>query len=196
MNVTIINASMRENSQSLKIANWLVKHANQMKIEAELLDLQVLSLPMFDDRDYSSNAKVKMFLDQLNKSDGFVFVSPEWNGMMSQGLINMMHFVKTELAHKPVMLAGVSSGRGGHYPLIEMRIMGYKNKHYVVIPENLLVQECTAMLNDHDMSIDAPDIMVKKRASYGLRVLKEYANALSGVRSSGVVDLAAFPNGV
>jgi azobenzene reductase len=196
MKLTVISASMRVESQSLKVAKWLTDHAQSLGLDAEVLDLQSASLPMYNDSDQQNLENVSQVLNQLKQSDGFVFVSPEWNGMMSHGLVNMMHFASTELAHKPVMLAGVSSGRGGHYPLLEMRIMGYKNKHYVVTPENLLVQDCKNMLNDHDMSSDAPDIIVKNRASYGLRVLNKYAEALIDVRNSGIVELDVFSNGV
>ena len=63
-------------------------------------------------------------------------------------------------------------------------------------PEALLVQDCNAMLNDTDMSEDASDLSVKKRADYALKILIEYAKSLKVVRESGVVDYENFPHGV
>jgi hypothetical protein len=37
---------------------------------------------------------------------------------------------------------------------------------------------------------------VRARLDYFLRVLKEYAKALSTVRASGVIDTKSFPNGL
>jgi hypothetical protein len=37
---------------------------------------------------------------------------------------------------------------------------------------------------------------IRARLDYFLRVLKEYAKALSTVRSSGVIDTRTFPNGL
>jgi NAD(P)H-dependent FMN reductase len=132
----------------------------------------------------------------LNDSDGTIFVSPEWNGMMSHGILNMLHYIKDELAHKPVMLVGVSSGRGGAYPIEQMRKIGPKNRHYVISPENLIVSDVTRMLNDDQFSSENIDYQVKIRADYALQVLFEYAHALAQVRTSDVIDLTSFSSGV
>lgn len=195
MHITIISSSMRANSQSLKVALWLKDHAIRLGVESSVLDLHELRLPLYDNGETNAENAASI-LEQLKNADGVVFVSPEWNGMMSHGLVNMLQYVADELAHKPVMLAGVSAGRGGSYPLIQMRTMGYKNNHFVASPENLLVQNCKSVLNDHDMSDDASDISIKKRADYGLKVLLEYAQALQNVRQSGVLDRENFKNGV
>lgn len=195
MKILVISASMRGNSQSLKVSNWLVEHAKTLGLSPSLLDLHKTKLPMYDDGETEAENKDTV-LEMINEADGFVFVSPEWNGTMSHGLINMLHYVGSEIAHKPVMLAGVSSGRGGHYPLMQMRNMVYKNSHFVISPEALLVQDCKNMLNDHNMSDDATDVSVKKRADYGLKILAQYAESLKQVRESGVVDHENFPNGV
>lgn len=194
MNIVVISASMRPESQSLKISNWLSEHLKSLDVESSVLDLNTTTLPMFEPGTSPEN-KSKV-LHTLNSADGLVFVSPEWDGTMSYGLVNMLHYVGNELAHKPVMMTGVSSGRGGHYPLMQMRIMGYKNNHFAISPEALLVQDCKNMLNNHDMSEDQNDIFLKKRADYALKILVEYTRALQAVRDSGVVDHENFPNGV
>jgi NAD(P)H-dependent FMN reductase len=196
MTIAIVSGSMRANSQSLKVSQWLKDHAEkEIDSSVELLDLHELALPMFT-TDQDNGESVATVLKALDKADGIVFVSPEWNGMMSHGLVNMQHYIGQELANKPVMTVGVSAGRGGHYPLAQMRDMGYKNNHYVVTPESLLVQGVNDVFNDHDTGDDDVDVYLKKRADYGLRILVEYAKALSLVRQSGVVDLENFANGM
>lgn len=193
-NILVISASMRKESQSLKVSNWLVDHAKSLGCDADLVDLNKTTLPMFDLETPADNKDE--IVGKIAKADGVVFVSPEWAGTMSHGLINMMHYVGTELAHKPVMLTGVSAGRGGQYPVMQMRSMQYKNSHFVISPEALVVQDCNNMLNDHDMNDEADDIIIKKRADYSLKILVEYAKALGSVRDSGVVDHESFPYGM
>jgi len=186
---------MRGKSQSLKVANYLKLRLEGQGKVAPLLDLHEFKLPIYDAGETKSSSEAEL-VEKLANADGYVFVSPEWNGMMSVGLVNMMHYAGGNMAHKPVMLVGVSSGRGGTYPLAQMRLMGHKNTHYVISPENLIVGGVNDMLNDQDMDESAPDFSVKKRADYALKVLVEYAIALKSIREGGVVDMSLFPNGV
>lgn len=185
---------MRPGSQSLKVSEWLSMHAQSLGAETEVLDLHKAKLPMYDDSNDMS-IMAETILSGFAASDGFVFVSPEWNGTMSHGLVNLLHFVNHEMAHKPVMLVGVSDGRGGHYPLMQMRIMNYKNNHFVISPESLLVQDCKNVLNNHEQS-DGADEYVKKRADYCLKILLLYGESLKGIRDSGAVNFKDFGIGV
>jgi len=196
MTIAIISGSMRDEAQSLKVANWLKEHAEkELDCTAELLDLHELNLPMFTTAQDNGESVGKV-LKTLEQANATVFVSPEWNGMMSHGLVNMQHYLGNELANKPVMLVGVSAGRGGSYPVMQMRTMGYKNNHYVISPEALIVQGVNDMFNDHAMNEESSDYPLKQRADYGLKVLIEYAKALESVRQSGVIDLDTFGSGM
>ncbi len=195
MNICVISASMRGNSQSLKVANYLNERLKKLDVNSWVLDLHELKLPPYDDDETEAPAKDEV-LKQLSEADGYVFVSPEWDGMMSHGLISMLHYVDTEMAHKPVMLVGVSSGIGGAYPIEQMKQMGPKNKHYVISPESLRLMKVKEMLNDQDFSETATDLYVKQRADYALKVLVEYAKALQNVRASGVFNPDEFGSGV
>jgi len=195
MNILVICASMRRESQSLKVSKWLRSHLESQNIGADLLDLHSFKLPMFDDGETTSDNQPEL-LAKLVKADGFVFVSPEWNGMMSHGLINMFHYVEHEMAYKPVMLVGVSAGRGGTHPVDQMRLMGYKNRHYVLSPESLIVSGVESALNGPEFDKNAGDFALKERADYSLKVLVKLAESLKSVRESGVLDFERFGNGV
>lgn len=196
MKIVVISASPRSNSQSLKVAKYLTSRLNTLSAEATTLDLHELKLPVYDASDSIPEglAEAKSL---LASSDGYVFVSPEWNGMASVALLNLMHYLEdNELAHKPVMLVGVSATRGGSYPVIQLRSLGYKNRHFIISPECLVVTTCKDVLNDDVQSDDAPDIYIKRRADYALKVLVEYAKALQNVRHSAVIDHKTYPNGM
>jgi hypothetical protein len=100
------------------------------------------------------------------------------------------------MAHKPTMLVGVSSGRGGTYPIAQMKLAGQKNNHYVIIPENLIVSNVKNMFNDEKIDESSADYTLKNRADYALTILIQYAEALKNVRSSDVIDFEQFGNGV
>jgi len=186
---------MRTDAQSLKVSKWLSDHLQTLEAESSVVDLHELKLPLFDVGETEAPNADKI-LSALDAADGVVFVSPEWNGMMSHSIMNMQHFVDKQLAHKPVMLVGVSAGRGGTYPIAQMRSAGYKNNQYFVSPEALLVQDVNGIMNSHSPEEGSPDESVQTRADYALKVLVEYAKASQGVRSSGVIDHETFANGV
>lgn len=186
---------MRKNSQSRKVADYLADALKQKNTNAWTCDLHSLEMPLFDDGE-TEFLKKNDLLAQLESAQAYVFVSPEWNGMMSHGLINMLHYVKHEMAHKPVMLVGVSSGRGGTYPVAQMKLLGQKNNHYIISPENLIVSDVKNVLNTNNLDETAIDFDLKKRAHYALDILIAYAYALEQVRNSPVIDFQNFGNGV
>jgi len=164
-----------------------------MGTTARVIDLNEDRLPLYDDSETGDwQAVWQPISAKLESADGFVFVSPEWDGMFSVGLHNMFHYSGQLLAHKPVMLVSVSSGIGGVYPLAQLRMAGPKNRHYVVTPENLRISDVGNVLVDGQIVQEG----VRERANYSLRVLIEYAKALAVVRSSGVIDFVKFKNGV
>jgi NAD(P)H-dependent FMN reductase len=193
MNITIISASTRKDSQSRQVSNYSSSRLTGLGIENNILDLHEKRLPLYDDSDENSQASVAGEIKNLlEKSSGFVFVSPEWDGMFSVGLHNMFHYVDKEMADKPVLLVGVSSGRGGRYPLQQMRTMGYKNKRFVTISESIYFDHVKKNLVNGEL-IDSKS---RERTDYALKVLAEYAKALETVRKSGVIDYAKFRSGL
>ena len=193
MKITIISGSTRDNSESKLIAEYLSVCLTKNNINSVILDLNEKRLPLYNATESGSWELIWDEISRLlNQSDGFVFVSPEWDGMFSVGLHNMFHYVDKELADKPVLLVGVSSGRGGQYPLQQMRIMGYKNKRFVVIPESLYYDHIQESLIDNAFVNN----QVIERTSYALKILIEYAKSLKLVRDSGVINYEKFPNGL
>ena len=152
---------------------------------------------MYDDAEHPElSEKLQLLRGRLTAADAYVFVSPEWNGMMSLSILNMLHYIKHEMSHKPVMLVGVSSGRGGTHPLDQMRLLGQKNRHYVLSPENLIISGVKDAFNSAGIDEAAADYALTSRADYALRILWQYAGALGQVRASGVIDTERFANGV
>jgi NAD(P)H-dependent FMN reductase len=193
MKISIISGSTRPHSKSREVAAYLASRLTSLSIESHIIDLHEHHLPLFDASEKGEWSELWADISRgLTESDGFVFVSPEWDGMMSVGLHNFLHYTEKELADKPVLVVGVSSGRGGRYPLQQMRIMGYKNKSFVVIPESLFYDQINQTLVDGTLT----DLRLVERTDYVLKTLVAYAKALVLVRTSGAIDYERFPNGL
>lgn len=200
MKIGIISGSHRQNSQSLRIAQWIKDEITRLGLDTYLFSLSGNPLPLWDEGVWAGEPRWEAVWGpvsaELKSCDGVVVVSPEWGGMVPAGLKNFFLLCgKGELAHKPGMIVAVSSGVGGSYPVAELRESSYKNTRFCYIPDHVIVRSAEHMFvgdtptSDHDRSI-------RERTAYSIRVLVEYAKALKQVRESGVLDYKSFPNGM
>jgi NAD(P)H-dependent FMN reductase len=193
----VISGSTRNESASLRVSEYLKEQLIGQDSEAFLIDLHKTQLPFYNDTKEGAWQSVWLPIEQeMAEADAFVIVSPEWDGMFSAALHNMFNYAasasdKKPMAHKPVVLVGVSSGMGGAYPISQMKSIGSKNTLFVVIPENLRFANVNDVLVDGVITVDA----LKEKVAYSMKVLAEYAHALKSVRESGVLDLVKFKNG-
>ncbi len=120
MAISVISSSQRSNSESLRISNYLADRIGAAGSTAEIHDLHKLALSTDIEAVWGSGAAAPV-VERLEACDGAVFVTPEWAGMPSPALLNFLLQIGTSLAHKPVLLVGVSSGRNGSYPIAALR---------------------------------------------------------------------------
>ena len=147
MKISIISASHRINSQSKKISDFLHKHLLNIKSDLDIYDIDLAdtSLPLWSP-DKKKGEGVwggawNSISDNLNKSDGFILVVPEYGGMATPAAKNIFLLCGNgEFAHKPGLIVSVSSGNGGAYPISELRMSSYKNTHIMWIPENIIIR--------------------------------------------------------
>lgn len=201
MQLTLVSGSHRKNSNSRKVANFIAKtiDSKQLFTAVHLLDLYELKLPLWDEGVWQGEQTWKdawgPIKEKLRASDAIVLVSPEWGGMVPSGLKNFLLLcTHAELGHKPALIAAVSSGMGGAYPVAELRMSGYKNNRMMYVPDHVIVRNADKLLNG-DEPADQIDKEVRERIGYAVSVLAEYAKALKLVRDSGVIDFKKYPNG-
>ncbi|TNF34161.1 MAG: NADPH-dependent oxidoreductase [Gammaproteobacteria bacterium] len=203
MKISVISASHRENSQSLKVAKHIQKTLEQgICDETWLYSLQGNPLPLWDQAVWENDAEWNRILqpikDELTSSDGFVFVVPEWHGQVPAGLKNFfLLFSRFELGHKPALIVTVSSADGGSYPVAELRMSSYKNNRICYIPDHIIIRNVEKVLNDNPQDNDSSaDGYFRERIEWTLKLLKEYAVALGKVRASGIIHHDKFKNGM
>jgi len=171
-------------------------------MESWLFSLSGNPLPLWDqgvwDDDQVWKALLTPIKEQLQSSDGFVVVSPEWHGQVPAGLKNFfLLFGRNELGHKPALIVTVSNGRGGAYPVAELRMSSYKNSRICYIPEHVIIRDVEHVLNDNTQDNDErSDRFYRERIAWALGILKQYALALQQVRASGATKTDKFTSGM
>lgn len=107
---TIISATNRKGSNTLKVASQYLLFLNELGIETKLLSLENFKSLQ---RDESFNELERTFLQPTQK---FIFIMPEYNGSFP-GIFKLMMDI-SDLAtcwnYKKVMLVGVAAGRAGN----------------------------------------------------------------------------------
>ena len=222
---TIIVGSHRKKSQSRKVADFCYKTLDELVIplkgnkrretipQIELIDLGLVKLPFWSEELslQSSQEELKSWNDtqvKLKGSKAFIFVVPEWGGMVPSAMKNFFLLDAGRfLYHRPALIISVSASRNGAYPIAELRMSSYKNTHVHYLTEHIIVKNVSDVLNDskslsehvkeeEDTKHVKEDIYLRKRIKYALSVLIEYARAFEEIHKSGVLDRETYPHGM
>lgn len=97
----LIVGSTRQGRNSIKVANWLAKQANEAGYDLELLDLKQVNLPMFDSAVSPMYAAIdtpeaKAWGVKISEADGIVFLTAEYNRSIPASLKNAIDYLYTE----------------------------------------------------------------------------------------------------
>ena len=202
MRIGIVIGSHRKDSQSAKVGRFLAAILQRRSaVSTWTLDLGKTPLPLWDEELWSQGdqwAALPALKAQLDDSDAFVMIAPEWHGMVPAGLKNFLLLwgAGSELSHKPALPCAVSAGAGGAYVIAELRMSGYKNNRLCWLPENLIARQVKHICNDNE-GVNDPSLQLEfsERSEYVVELLLAYANALSKVRALGIIDHEKFMNG-
>ena len=197
LNIALVAGPSRANSQSGKVARFLqqrlVQHGWTDTAHSSLLDLGQDPLPLWPAED---SGPWTQFAAQLKAADALIVIAPEWNDMACPAIKNFFIYAsKAELAHKPGLLVGVSSGIGGAYPISELRASSYKNCRLCYLPEHLIVRQVEQLLNAPEAANETEQ-RLHARIDYALDVLVKYGTALKPVRAAIDMSTPAFANGM
>jgi NAD(P)H-dependent FMN reductase len=119
--ISVIVGSTREGRFSEKPAKWILQHLKKRKgVDARLLDLRDFPMPFFDQpltpampgRPPYKNEVVQRWTAAIAQSDGFVFVTPEYNYGTSAVLKNAIDWVYPEWNRKAAGFVSYGSAMG------------------------------------------------------------------------------------
>ncbi|MBT5228781.1 MAG: NAD(P)H-dependent oxidoreductase [Methylococcales bacterium] len=204
MKITIVSGSHRAPSQSEKVARYLesVITKENDNVEVYFYNLANNPLPLWDQSIWESDQtwidRLAPIKEELASSDAFIFVVPEWHGMVPSGFKNfLLMFNRFELGHKPALITSVSSGIGGTYPVTELRMNSSKNNRLCYIPESLIIRNVEQVLNeDPKDNTEEEDSYYRGRISWCLDILVGYADALKAMREKITVHHDDYSNGM
>ena len=199
MKISIISSSHRINSESKKISdcieNKLLNLNNNLDIFS--LDLAKSSLPLWSpDKKKGEGVWGETWMSiskNLESSDGFILVVPEYGGMATPAAKNIFLLCGNgEFSHKPGLIVSVSSGNGGAYPIAELRSSSYKNTHIMWIPENIIIRNVEEF-NPGSHGRNIPD-WLDDRIDYVLNLLLAYTSNMKPLRT--IINRKDFGNGM
>jgi NAD(P)H-dependent FMN reductase len=119
--ISVIIGSTREGRYSEKPAKWILQHLKRREsVDARLLDLRAFPMPFFDQpatpampgRAPYTNEVVQRWTAAIAQSDGFVFVTPEYNYGTSAVLKNAIDWVYPEWNRKAAAFVSYGSAMG------------------------------------------------------------------------------------
>jgi NAD(P)H-dependent FMN reductase len=127
--ISVIVGSTREGRFSEKPAGWILQHLKKREgVEARLLDLRDFPMPFFDQavppampgRPPYTNEVVQRWTAAIAQSDGFVFVTPEYNFGPPAVLKNAIDWVYPEWNRKAAAFVS-AGGAGGARSIQQLR---------------------------------------------------------------------------
>ena len=112
MNIVVIVGSLRKGSYNKKIAELMVDRYDNTSLEILSIDL-----PLFnEDIENEPPDSVVKFKEKIKKSDGVIFITPEYNHSIPGGLKNALDWCSRAdrvLVRKPTFIIGASMGNVG-----------------------------------------------------------------------------------
>jgi chromate reductase len=166
MNISIISGSPRKNSNSLRLAKALQRLSVQGGHEAAVIDFSTYDIPLMvhGKVDPGNLTAFQNNLKNAFENASLIFlVSPEYNWLPSAELVNFFH----QMGDKPFAnmwkdkvfaVAGVSNGRGGRFPCVQIgyvlnKICGFMGFESVVSPRNFESHFTPAVLDENGNSL-------------------------------------------
>jgi NAD(P)H-dependent FMN reductase len=109
--ILVLYGSYRSDRAGIRLAEYVTRRLAARGADAQLVDAQRVGLPMLDRmyKEYPSGeapAAMETLAQQIRASDGFVFVTGEYNCGMQPGLKNLTdHFLESGSGARPASSA-------------------------------------------------------------------------------------------
>jgi chromate reductase, NAD(P)H dehydrogenase (quinone) len=190
MNIAIIATSPRKNSNSLRFSNYLQKIAQLSGYEdVTVVDFHHFDIPSVGRGTVNKDALTDFqseLITAWGNADLVFFVTPEYNFTVNGDLLNAFHQLGSKdfaylFNNKVFAFAGVSSGRGGKVPCLELttvvnKIINFSNQYSVVSPRIYESHETHKNLDENSDSVGnlIYENSVKAFVDYALEVTKRW----------------------
>lgn len=148
--ILIFVASLNEN---MKLAKNLQEQLKNENLNSEIINLVELNLPMYDtlkEQNDGIPTKINELSEKMNKAEGFIFISPEYNFSLPPVLVNTIAWLsrigddfRALFTLKKIQLA-THAGSGGQDALNAMRTQ-FTRLNAIVLPREILTTYIKAL---------------------------------------------------
>jgi NAD(P)H-dependent FMN reductase len=171
--IIIISSSIRDQRNSHKVSLYFRNYIVENKLaDVEILDLKEFNFPLFTERlRYLKDPPpaVLEFAASIEKSDGVIIITPEYNGGYPASLKNVIDLLHKEWIRKPVGIATVSDGNfGGSQVITSLQFVLWKMKAHV-ITERFIVPNVVNNFDENGRPFDKES--TDRRASVFIKEL-------------------------
>ena len=150
--ILVLAGTTREQRKSIHAARLVATIGKQMEgIEVEFIDPKDFSFPG-DGND--PEGKDPRFTELTAKADGFFVITPEYNHSFSGSLKRMLDSELKNYLHKPVALAGASSGRWGGVRAVEALVNTVREMGLVVTFTDVYFPKVQDLFDDEGKLLD------------------------------------------
>jgi NAD(P)H-dependent FMN reductase len=135
--IEIISSSIRIGRRSHRVAKYFKNYIGENKIaEANILDLNEFQFPLFEERFKNleePSESILKFVKRIKAADGIIIVTPEYNGGIPAGLMNVVDLLYEDWQRKPIAISTVSDGVfGGSQVITSLQFKLWKIKALTV----------------------------------------------------------------
>lgn len=185
MNTTIISGSARPKNNTLRAAKAIQK----LIAGSTLIDYTAYDLPNFNgdtSNTIGSTPWQKELLSGIEKADLLIILTPEYNWFPTAEIINTVHQLGTAkhaaiFDNKVVAFVGVSAGRGGRMPTVQLsyvfnKVFNFFNLDSITSPKGFEAQEITACvdIDGELLNNQAFNTGLKQFVNYSIKVAQRW----------------------
>jgi chromate reductase len=188
--VTILSGSSRPGNNTLRVSRAIHRICLEHGATAEIIDFKEYDIP-FPNGGHVDPNNLTPFQHKLIshwRTSNLVFVvSPEYNWFPSAEIINMIHQLGTHtfkdlFEHKVFATTGVSTGRGGRMPAVQLsyvldKIINVFETDSITCPKKFESQFSTRTLDENGNSLGNAeyDLGITKYVDYSLQLAKRWS---------------------
>ena len=185
MNILIVSASPRQNSLTFRFSQYFQKvlQARPEASQVKVVDFDVFDIPAIGKGNFKRDA-LSPFQDKLisewEQADLIFLCSPEYNWTANAELLILFDRIgSSDFRHlfhdKVIASVGVSSGRGGRQPALDInkvlsKVISFLDEFTIISPKILEVHEASKNLNEQSEFIGHPafEAAVRNFVDYSL----------------------------
>jgi len=170
MKHTILSGSSRKNSTSLQVSRAIERVLIELgERDVEVVDFEDYDIPFFNEDLDTNNLSAfqSRLVNAMRSADSIIFITPEYNWFPSAEVIHLVHRMsgpafKDLWDNKVFSFVGVSTGRGGRMPAVQLgyvvgKIINVFSFDSVTNPKGFEVQFAGAVLDQDGHSMGSPE---------------------------------------